>query len=316
MPQREGNNEPRVTAVADPALIAAARTLATDRATGEVLRAWRSEGIEPILLKGVSVAEWLYPGESRTYGDVDMLVDPARILDAAAGLERLGFEPVPFHVSHHAHPWLRDRDGVAVDLHITLCAARRPPIGVWRELQRCVVAGSVGGCPVRMLDLPGRALLAAVHAAQHSELAGPREDLARAVQRASLPVWRQAELLADRLRLLTMLARGLRVLPAGVELLGSLPLARAAELLVDERAPLAIGFTRLRTSQTARERAAIVTRAVFPPTDEVLNGRERARGGAFGLALAYLRHAVWLAIVAAPTAVRLRRAGRRSPAPR
>jgi hypothetical protein len=291
-------------------LIAVAHALATDRATAEVVAALRDDGIEPVLLKGASLLEWLYASDGRPYSDADLLVDPDHVMQAAAVLARLGFEPVPHHVSKHAHPWLRPADGTAIDLHVTIYGSLRSPIGVWRELQGWLVSGQVAGERVQMLNLAGRALMVAIHAAQHPELARPRADLARALRVPREPVWTQAEQLADRLRVLATMASGLRLDPDGERLLESLPCVRAAELFTPEQAPLAIGFARLRKAAGWRARARVLAQAVLPPTDE-LRVRHANVDGRFGLALAYIRHAVWLIYSGPVTALALWRQRRR-----
>jgi hypothetical protein len=120
---------------ADPALTLAGRTLVPDCAGAEVVAMLRSAGIEPVLLKGAILARWLYRDELRPYGDIDLLVDPARAVQAQGVLRRLGFEPSPQEVSPHAHPWLRRSDGAEIDLHLMLFGPKRSPQRCWNELQ-------------------------------------------------------------------------------------------------------------------------------------------------------------------------------------
>ena len=84
-----------------PDLRVAARTLALDLATGEVVRGLADAGIDCMVLKGRPMKRRLYgdvPG-CRNYGDIDLLVAP-RHFDAC-GL-----------VLASAHAWL---DGDRVD---------------------------------------------------------------------------------------------------------------------------------------------------------------------------------------------------------
>lgn len=56
------------------ALVAAAWTLSCDRIAAEVTSALRHAAIPTILLKGPSIARWLYPSGGRHYIDTDILV--------------------------------------------------------------------------------------------------------------------------------------------------------------------------------------------------------------------------------------------------
>ena len=72
-------------------LVATASRLALDAATADVLRAFERVGARALLLKGASIARWLYAeGEPRTYVDCDVLVAPA---DVAAAEEVLATPP-------------------------------------------------------------------------------------------------------------------------------------------------------------------------------------------------------------------------------
>jgi hypothetical protein len=102
------------------ALEAAAGRLSVDYESGSAIRALESAQIQCILLKGPSVARWLYePEDARTYADTDLLV-PSESFDAAvAVLARLGFEPefeeaeMPGWWREHALTLLRISDGAA-----------------------------------------------------------------------------------------------------------------------------------------------------------------------------------------------------------
>jgi hypothetical protein len=60
------------------ALRLTAHALARDVATAEVVEALRAAGVRSIVLKGPSIARWLYAdGQPRPYGDTDLLVSPA-----------------------------------------------------------------------------------------------------------------------------------------------------------------------------------------------------------------------------------------------
>jgi hypothetical protein len=243
-------------------LVCTAQTLATDAACVEVLRAWDRHAIDAILLKGHTTSGWLYPAQARGYTDADLLVDPDRVIDAAHVLAELGFAPVAWHVSEHAHPWIRESDGATVDLHVTIWGPSRDARWVWRELQRWVVPYELGPVRARALSLPARALHVVLHAAQHREQPRNPEDLRRVLGAVSLADWREAERLADRLWALLPFAQGLMLEPPGRELLAQLPLARAAARAEYEGVPLAVGLARLAMAPGVRGKAAVVARSL------------------------------------------------------
>ena len=58
-----------------PGIRTTALALAIDAVTAQVVTALRANGIRPLLLKGPSIAGWLYgDGAARPYGDSDLLV--------------------------------------------------------------------------------------------------------------------------------------------------------------------------------------------------------------------------------------------------
>src|SRR5436309_3618105 len=69
--------------------------LRVDQVTAEVVRAFRVAEVPSILLKGPSIAGWLYAdGSPRSYIDSDLLVRPDRHSRAEKILEDLRFTPV------------------------------------------------------------------------------------------------------------------------------------------------------------------------------------------------------------------------------
>jgi hypothetical protein len=260
---------PTPTSTADPlGLLATARALAIDAAGAQVVRAWREGGIDAILLKGASTATWLYGDAARAYEDVDLLVEPSRVSAAEGILHQLGFSPWPRRCSDHAHPWLRESDGVAVDLHTTLWGVDQDPRLVWEELRRGREPLRLGEGEVDALSVPLRALHLALHAAQHPDSPERRRDLSRALERAEFSDWQAAERLAERLWALPMMGFGLNLDPAGRELLEHLPLARAGLLRAEGGAPLAIGIARLRRAEGARAKASVLAAALCGGGDE------------------------------------------------
>lgn len=243
-------------------VVQTARALASDVVCAEVVAAWSQRGIASILLKGPTVAEWLYPDRARGYVDIDLLVDPGRVLQAAGVLAELGFAPFDGHVSLHAHPWIRQRDGAEIDLHVTLWGPRRPAAQVWSELRAMTVPRRIGAVTVPALELPARALHVVLHGAQHAELAKPREDLRRALELVPFEVWRAAAALADRLWALPAMAEGLALEPAGQALARRLTLVRAAAFAERFGAPHAIGLARVIEAPGWRDRVELLARGV------------------------------------------------------
>src|SRR3954454_817802 len=99
------------------AVVLTAHALGRDLATAEAVEALRGVGVRSIVLKGPSIARWLYDdGSPRPYGDSDLLVSPERLGPAASALESIEYSLVlddrlaPSGDAHHLM-WERDRDG-------------------------------------------------------------------------------------------------------------------------------------------------------------------------------------------------------------
>jgi hypothetical protein len=105
------------------ALHGLAMRLRADRWLAEVVPALRAAGVDPVLLKGPAIAQWLYAEYPllRGYHDVDLLVAPHHLGRAEDVLRQLGFTPpglaAPGDVPTHANAWFRARDGAEIDLH-------------------------------------------------------------------------------------------------------------------------------------------------------------------------------------------------------
>src|SRR4051794_17940646 len=113
----------------------AARSLAVDRMSVEVLKALESAGLEALLMKGPAIAARLYgPGEHRPYVDCDLLIPAASESRVSDVLRDLGFTPDPgFGVPDPGvadqHEWHRGTDHV--DLHGSLVGVGIRPSDVW-----------------------------------------------------------------------------------------------------------------------------------------------------------------------------------------
>ena len=301
------------------ALLATARALEIDRVAAEVVSRLEAQGISTILIKGATLATWLYDdGTARPYVDSDVLVPPDRFGDAVKVLGQIGFRPdaligaMPDHGVPHAEPFSRPGDGAHLDLHRTLSGASAAPAAVWEMLDAACENGNVGGSAVRVPTLPARAMLCAFHAAQHGvESAKPLEDLSRAVDHASLDTWGEAANLAAGVGGVPALAAGLRLTASGSELADRLDLP-SERLLQPAATPhsrgrIAYGFERLAREKSLFGKAALLAREAFPPPAFMRWWSPLARRGGLGLIAAYGRRLVWLTLQAGPSFAEWRR---------
>jgi hypothetical protein len=308
-------------------LLAAARSLHLDAVAAEAVEGLRAAGVDSILLRGPAIACWLYDDETtRSYVDVDLLVaypDLARAETALAGLDfvNLTVEGVLAHDRPaHAHTWARRRDGAAVDLHYTLLGARLEPESVWEVLARETETISVAGTTVAVLNEPARAVVVALHAAQHGVGVGQSlDDLARALELLPHRVWEAAATLAGRLDATPALAAGLTLVRPGDEEARrlDLPLDRSTEtaLRASTSPPTALGYDWLARTPGLRAKAGLVARKIAPDPSFMRAWSPLARRGRSGLAAAYVWRVAWLARHAGPGFIAWRRARRNSRRP-
>lgn len=128
-------DSPAATVLAEHLAHGRARAQRLEAALGTVLDAFAARGISVFVLKGMHTA-WTYfpePG-TRPASDIDLLVSPANLTEAAAALAALGFhpgasladesrrdwmppsasaEPASLEITHRDNPW-------SVDLHVSL----------------------------------------------------------------------------------------------------------------------------------------------------------------------------------------------------
>lgn len=299
--------------------VRAARTIAVDLVTAEVVRRFRVAGVRCILLKGPAVAALLRDGgDLRAYVDADLLVAPEDEERAAGVLRELGFEQLVSDAELrgqrrlHAHEWRR-ADGPSVDLHRTLPGARADPAAVVSVLATRTSTISVAGEKVETLVPAGIALQVALHAAHHGPLAPKAlDDLDRAAERIPFAAWAEAAALAERIDAGPAFAAGLRLRPEGAALADRLSLSHAVPVDVALRAggapPLAAGLDWLLQTPGTRAKLALVTRTALPTPGALRLWRPLARRGASGLAAAYLSHPFWLARHTLPSVLAVRRA--------
>jgi hypothetical protein len=290
----------------------AARTLALDAFAGELARALGSVDVRCILLKGPSVAAWLYDdGELRGYVDIDVLVQQRDWDGAAAVLSAAGFEPsraelaLPYGRRPHAETWVRGGDGVTVDVHDTVAGIGVAPELAWDVLAVGVEPMTILGSEIDVLGEAARALLVALHAAHHGiEDAQALDDLGRALVRVPDATWREAKALAEQLEATPAFGAGLRLTDAGARLAERLELPSASSVETILRAgsapELALSLDWLVRTQGVRPRLRLILRKLFPPVS-VLRGRSTlARRSGPGLGAAYLLQPFWLSRQAVP----------------
>jgi hypothetical protein len=308
---------------ASPAVRAAARSLAIDRVTAEVVTAFAAAGFESLLLKGPSLSRWLYAdGTSRPYLDSDLLVAASCMTPARTTLKALGFTPhlrdedFSRHEGHHGLPWIRAADGACVDLHHTLAGVNADPEVLWRALRRDAERERVGGADVLVLSRVARCLHVALHAAWHGpQQPKPMADLERALELGRPEDWRAASALAAELGATTAFAAGLGMLPGGSAYATApeevSPQATWVRVRVAGGNAVADGFARVGTVSSTRGRAALLARLLIPSRRYMRASFPRARRGAAGLGTAYVQRWIRLAYEAPSGARAWRAAARR-----
>lgn len=223
-------------------------------------------GVAVVLLKGPSIASWLYgPEEPRWYNDCDLLVRERDLVIAGGVLEGLEYRRRPnppddpaLLADVHSIVWTRAHDDAAVELHWTLVGLAASPQLVWDTLSGETVPVTVDGVGTRALGEAARALHLALHLAQHGcATPQPTEDLRRGIERLEYGVWLAARARSARLGGDSAFAAGLRALPSGAELAArlALPPAETYWTMRAQSAPRgALRLRQLRDAHGWRER--------------------------------------------------------------
>lgn len=302
-------------------LAKAAPSRAVDRVTIEVVKALRSAGIRPVLLKGPVFDRWLYArDEPRSYGDTDLLVAPPERDAAVEVLARLGFRLLALSRHGppiHAESW--GRGGLAgslVDLHTSVAGATVDPATVWSVLAAGTETVELAGLRVEGTGSAANALIVALHAAAHGsgEFERTGEDLTRALARCDLATWRAAHRRALAVGAEPSFAAGLRMVAAGEQVADALSLPRSATASVILRvgdAPVGAIFLERLRGVGWRTRARMVARAIAPEREYVREWSISTGRPGEPLIVGYLRR--WLErLQALVPAVRAVAAARRS----
>lgn len=300
MPDRS-STQPEPEEFSEAHLAALAR-LRVDAVVVEVAGALARSGVPSILLKGRSIAGWLYDkSEPRVYGDADLLVRKGDQDLAQTVLTRLGFEADRDASwlggwSAPAEPWVRRRDGSLVDLHVSLAGVAVEPEAVWGLLSGSTEAMRLAGSEVQVLAPHARALHLALHVTQHEGGHGQAlRDLQLAVELLDIEVWRGAVELADRLDAVPAFALGLHRLPDGADLADRLALSSSGHTRSAlEMSRLRHSLRALKAAPSLRARAMMLTAKVVPSPRFMRNWSSLARRGTVGLAVAYVWRPLWL----------------------
>lgn len=293
-------------------LLITAHTLAVDGVTATVVRELREAGIPSVVLKGPTLAGWLYDdGAARYYMDSDILVPPQRFDAAETVLERLGFalkpdQAPPERGLPHARPWVRASDRAEVDLHRTLSGVAVAPERAWDLIAPSAEPMQVGGEEVSVPERPIQALLVVLHAAQHGgDKPKPLQDLERALERVTDDEWREVLAVAWRLDAVANLTRGLRLLPAGEAVADRLGLFDTAfieaAIARGSFTQVALGFERLAATPGLAGKLALVARELVPAPASLRWWSPIARRGRAGLCVAYVWRPLWVAWHALPS---------------
>lgn len=282
-----------------------------DRLVIDTSRAFHEAGIDHVLLKGPSIATWLYdPDEVRPYGDADFLVERHNWDIAIGVLREQGFEDALAKMAHprmesfHSHPWSSKTRG-EVDMHATLEGLGADIDVVWTQLtaERETLALPEG--EVEILAEPGRLLHVALHVAQHRD-GQPLEDLERALAQVPDERWIAAVELAERIDGVAALLSGLRALEAGealVQRLGLRDVHSVETLLRADQVPLAEGLHELSATPGFRAKLKLLIGELAPSPEFMRWWSPLARRGRAGLVAAYLWRPLYL-VTRLPAAVR------------
>jgi hypothetical protein len=292
-----------------------------DRVSIEVHEALSAAEIPAVLLKGPSIAAWLYTdGSPREYGDSDFLIRRGDWERAHALLLSRGFVPRWEAGAHRAlgsygsFAFLRGDD--AVDLHATIQGLHADFDTVWRILTADLATQQVLYARLPVLGVPARAMHLALHAAQHHVVEHkPAHDLSRGLAKLDDETWRAAADLAAELGALAAFGSGLRMSPEGRALAERLQVpvvVDTATLVREQNVPLAEGVHELLETRGLRPRVRLVVQELAPRPAFMRRWSPIARRGRGGLVLSYVLRPIWL-LRRVPAALRaVRRARRRS----
>lgn len=300
------------------------RCLQIDAFTVEVVRSLEEDQVRALLLKGPSIAGWLYDrGESRPYVDADLLVDPRQFEAASKVLAGLGYKRLVDEsveegfAEPHAVAWRRPPDDAAVDLHWRLPGVSADPHRAWRLLSAETEPIRIGEAELEALPQAARALHLALHAIHDGrEGVQAMSDLARGLERLDDATWRSAAQLAEGLEAVMPFSAGLRLTADGAALADRLSLpSRVSQRWIlwgQTPPPGALRLHELGAAPGVSGKARFLVATLFPPPSYIRALYPDARRGTGALLRAYLLRGV-AGIRSAPSAIRAVRRVRRDP---
>lgn len=274
------------------------RTMLLDAVAAQSTGLLAEHGIPAILMKGRVTASWLYADGERSYGDVDLLVDPAQRTRAMEVLGTLGYK----HWLHGAAEVeygpaaveLIGPNGINIDLHHTLLGIRASTARSWEVLSTGAEEMSVGGRTVRVLAPVIRTL----HLALHVAIKGPADtkavaDLERGLAQLPVELWRGAERAARAVDAIEAFSAGLRVVDAGRLLAGDLGLAPPRDIGLVLRSwsvpREALLIQKFVEASSTRSRLSLAARKLWPTAAAMRARFPAARAGAGALLVERLR---------------------------
>jgi hypothetical protein len=260
--------------------------MALDAATAHIVTSFQEVGLPTMLLKGPAMAERLYADDvsQRGYNDIDLLVPPHLFAAAGQALYINGYVratpagPSPsIGARLYEETWLRvDNSELAVDLHRGFHGVGRQET-FWEILHGQAESLRVSGTDVAVPDVPGCALVVALHAWSDGSPKKTLADLDRALNLFDDGTWRQASEIAATCGALAAFTVGLRKRPEGVQLVERLGLSSAAAPAIWLRSAAAPAGTvvvgHLLSVPGWRRRLMLTPRLAFP-------SREYMRGWA------------------------------------
>lgn len=281
--------------------LVAMRCLLLDSRAAHAINALESAGLQVILLKGRVTTVWLYDDGIRSYGDIDLLIDPVhrqQVVDVLAsigyvhwmaGADEVEYGPNELDLVGPGH--------ICIDLHHTLLGVAGPPEQCWRVLSTRTEQMTVGGRVVTVLDAAARTMHLALHAAQNGPVDGKATaDLELGLARLPSELWRKALVVARDLGAVEAFSAGLYVVPAGRLMavgLGLEPPSGLELILRTRSAPSeAIQIQRFVETESSVARARMVARKLWP-TAAYMRRRFRANHG-LELLFARLRRMIGL----------------------
>lgn len=292
----------RITAVGQRMLI--------DRWTVDIVDAFRTTGIDAVLLKGPVIARWLYDDPvARGYSDADLLVRRSDLNRARTVLTDRGFSIIgavvgpPWSSAGHAETWFRERGHAAVDLHRCLHGLEHLADDhlfedIWRDREQL----DLGGHEVPVPAMRWRVLHLVLHL-QPKDHPGTRpwNDVVQALGRVEIDAWRAAARLAADLGVTDTMGPLLRLVEGGSDMADALglPVEPSSALVRHHRrhAPGLVRFGYRLRDGGLRRFPHTLRMAVAPPVSKLSASYPVARRGTAGLVVAYAWRVVRLPAV-------------------